>query len=73
MARKYSEYERGAGYSFETWMEFADAVMVERHGVTTDTIPDMPWYEWYYNAKLTPLGAVKKAIATMRNPRTAWW
>jgi hypothetical protein len=64
MARKYSEYERGAGYSFETWMEFADAVIM---------IPDMPWYEWYYNAKLTPLGAVKKAMATMRNPRTAWW
>jgi hypothetical protein len=33
--------------NFETWMQDVDATLVRESGVTSDTIPDMPWHDWW--------------------------
>ena len=47
--------------TFEMWEDKGNILMLEKHEVGIDDIPDMPWYDWFTD-HMTPESAVNKAI-----------
>jgi hypothetical protein len=47
--------------TFKFWLKGVDSYMGVKYGVTSDTIPDMPWYDWFKES-LSVNEAAEKAI-----------
>ena len=55
---------------FEGWMKVCDAELTKRHGMITDDIPDMSWWEWFED-EMTAAEAIEEALRIMKED--GWW
>lgn len=55
---------------FKAWMRFVDALLEKTHGVNSDDLPDMPWWDWY-ESEMTHQEAVNAAINIINED--GWW
>lgn len=51
---------------FKVWEAKVNDLMLKKHGVGIDDIPDQPWHDWWIN-NVTPEEAVKTAIEYVNN------
>jgi hypothetical protein len=47
--------------TYKEWEALVNSVLLRRHGVGIDDIPDMPWHDWY-KEPLSYKEAAQKAI-----------
>jgi len=51
---------------YQIWENTVNELMLAKHGVGIDDIPDMPWYDWF-TSEMTPKEAMTDAIDKVNN------
>lgn len=51
---------------YQIWENTVNELMLAKHGVGIDDIPDMPWYDWF-TSEMTPKEAMTDAIEKVNN------